>query len=117
MKRRLSVVLLVAACAPIVGCAPAATTASTPVHTAKVDLPPSYQFVPAAIQVEPGTTVTWTNHDNFTHSVQVQGQNEVHMMRPGETAQIRFDQQGTCSYVCTLHTQNMRGTIVVAAGA
>jgi plastocyanin len=70
VKRRLSVVLLVAACAPIVGCAPAATTASTPVHTAKVDLPPSYQFVPAAIQVEPGTTVTWTNHDNFTHSVQ-----------------------------------------------
>jgi plastocyanin len=107
-------VFLVAACAALTGCAPAATNAATPVHTAQVDLPPSYQFVPAAIQVQPGSTVTWTNHDNFTHSVQVQGQGEVHMLRPGETTQIRFDQPGTYPYICTLHTQNMHGTVVVA---
>jgi len=90
-----------------------ATNASKPVRTAQVDLPPSYLFAPTAIEVAPGTTVTWTNHDNFTHSVQVQGQSEVHMLRPGETTQIRFDQPGSFPYVCTLHTQNMHGTVVV----
>jgi plastocyanin len=57
--------------------------------------------------------VTWTNHDNFSHSVQVQGQAEVHMMKPGETAQISFTAPGDYPYVCTLHAQNMRGTISV----
>jgi plastocyanin len=106
--------MLVVACAALAGCAPVATNASKPVHTAQVDLPPSYQFAPAIIEVGPGTTVTWTNHDNFRHSVQVQGQSEVHMLRPGESTQIRFDQTGTFPYVCTLHTQNMRGTVVVS---
>jgi len=105
--------VLVVACAALAGCAPVATNASKPVRTAQVDLPPSYLFAPAVIEVAPGTTVTWTNHDNFTHSVQVQGQSEVHMLRPGETTQIRFDQPGSFPYVCTLHTQNMHGTVVV----
>ena len=68
----------------------------------------------AGIQVVPGTTVTWTNHDNFTHTVQVEGQSEVHSMRPGETAQITFTNPGTYSYLCTLHTQNMKGTVQVS---
>lgn len=105
--------MLVVACSALAGCAPAATSAAKPVRTAQVDLPPSYLFAPAAIEVGAGTTVIWTNHDNFTHSVQVQGQSEVHTLRPGETTQIRFDQPGTYPYVCTLHTQNMRGTVVV----
>jgi plastocyanin len=106
--------VLVLACSTLAGCAPAATSAPAPVRTNAVDLPPSYRFAPAAIEVGPGATVTWTNHDNFTHSVQVQGQSEVHMLRPGESTQIRFDQPGTYPYVCTLHTQNMRGTVVVS---
>ena len=52
--------LLLAACAP-----PAVTV---PVATNRVDLPPSYKFEPALITVPDGTTVTWTNKDNFTHS-------------------------------------------------
>ena len=81
--------------------------------TNQVDLPPSYVFRPDAIQVTQGSTVTWTNHDNFTHSVQVQGQSDVHVMKPGESAQITFDGPGTYAYVCTFHTQNMRGTVLV----
>jgi plastocyanin len=103
------------ACGVLVGCAPVATKSSAPVRTNHVDLPPSYQFAPASIEVRPGTTVTWTNHDNFTHSVEVQGQTELHMLRPGDSTQISFDQPGTYPYVCTLHTQNMRGTVVVTA--
>ena len=78
-----------------------------------VDLPPSYVFQPANITVKAGTTVTWTNHDNFTHSVLVNGQSDVHMMKPGESAQITFATPGQYHYVCTLHTQNMQGTVTV----
>jgi plastocyanin len=112
---RLTVGLVLMACGVFVSCAPVATSSSQPVRTNQVDLPPSYQFAPANIEVRPGTMVMWTNHDNFTHSVEVQGQTEVHMLRPGESIQISFDQPGTYPYVCTLHTQNMRGTVVVTA--
>ncbi len=112
--------LLVAACLALAGCG-ASTTAtaaakSAAVKTTSVDLPPSYVFKPDVIEVSAGSTVTWTNHDNFTHSVQVSGQDvdtSVHMMSPGQTAQVTFSRPGTYSYVCTLHTQNMKGTVVV----
>jgi plastocyanin len=109
---RTSLVLVM--CTLLTACGP--TSSATPVRTSLVDLPPSYQFVPASIQVTAGTTVIWTNHDNFTHSVELQGQTEVHMLRPGERTQISFDLPGTYPYVCTLHTQNMRGTVVVTGG-
>jgi plastocyanin len=104
------------ACLALIGCSsPAgAATSAAPARTSQVDLPPSYKFEPVSIQVAPGTTVSWTNHDNFTHTVQVQDQSEVHSMRPGETAEITFASPGTYSYVCTLHTQNMKGTIQVS---
>ncbi|HEX8968234.1 MAG TPA: plastocyanin/azurin family copper-binding protein [Chloroflexota bacterium] len=98
------------------GCTAPATAsqaAGDVVRTAQVDLPPSYLFAPAHISVSAGTNVTWTNHDNFSHSVQVDGQSEVHLMRPGEQAQITFASPGVYHYVCTLHTQNMQGTVTV----
>lgn len=99
----------------LAGCSGAsASSGSAAVSTNMVDLPPSYQFAPAHIQVAHGTTVTWTNHDNFTHSVQVQGQSDVHTMRPGESTQITFDTPGEFNYVCTFHTQNMKGTVSVS---
>jgi plastocyanin len=99
----------------LTGCAgaTAAQSSSSAVATNVVDLPPSYVFKPAHIRVTAGATVTWTNHDNFSHSVQVDGQNDIHMMRPGESAQIMFSAPGEYHYVCTLHTQNMQGTVSV----
>ena len=115
LTRRLVTGVVLVACGLLVGCAPAARISSGPVRTNQVDLPPSYQFAPASIEVRAGSMVAWTNHDNFSHSIEVQGQTEVHMLRPGESTQITFDQPGTYPYVCTLHTQNMRGTVVVTA--
>jgi plastocyanin len=95
----------------LVGCAGPAASAA--VRTTTVDLPASYRFEPAHIEVSPGSSVTWTNHDNFTHSVQVDGQSEVHMLRPGESVQIPFGTPGEYNYVCTLHSQNMKGSVTV----
>lgn len=104
--------LLALSAALLAGCAQSRATA-TPVQTSTIDLPPSYKFEPAAIRVSPGTTVTWTNHDNFTHSVQVSGHSDVHMLPPGATTTITFDAPGEYAYVCTLHAQNMRGAVSV----
>lgn len=104
------------ALALMVGCSTgsAARASTAPaVQTDHVGMPPSYRFDPTSIEVARGTTVTWTNSDNFTHSVQVDGQSEVHVAKPGESVQITFGQPGTYAYVCTFHTQNMRGSVVV----
>ncbi len=90
------------------------TSASEPVETDQVDLPPSYKFEPKIIQVAAGTTVTWTNNDHFTHSVEMDGQPD-HKIGPGETVEITFDKPGEYKYVCTLHPHDMSGTVIVVA--
>jgi plastocyanin len=95
----------------VAGCGPTANAA--PVQTDRVNLPPSYQFEPAVIQVVAGTTVTWTNNDHFTHSVKVQDGPD-HIIKPGESVSITFDTPGQYPYVCTFHTQDMKGKVIVA---
>jgi plastocyanin len=104
------VVILVAACAQ-------ANAPATPVVTSQVDLPRSYRFAPENIAVKPGTTVTWTNNDNFTHSVRLDGSDEVQMMKPGESVSHEFPAAGLYHYICTLHPQDMQGTVLVEAPA
>ena len=90
--------------------------AGSPVATTQVDLPKSYKFAPAAIVVPVGATVTWTNSDNFTHSVELDGEaSPGSVMKPGETATHTFEKAGTFSYVCAFHPQDMRGTVTVTA--
>ena len=89
------------------------TAGDAPVQTDRVNLPPSYQFDPAVIQVVPGTSVTWTNNDHFTHSVRVQDGPD-HVIKPGETVSIPFDTAGEYPYICTFHAQDMKGTVMVS---
>ena len=98
----------------------AGTTAEAdPVATNEVDLPPSYKFVPEAITVPAGTEVTWTNNDNFTHSVRLLDDgNVVLTMKPGESVSFTFDEPGLHSYDCSFHATDMKGTVLVTeAGA
>ncbi len=107
----LLLVLLVAA---LVGCAGGAATPAEPVETSEVTMPPSYRFEPAAIRVPAGTTVTWDNRDNFSHSVQVTNADLPFLeLEPGETGGITFTEAGEYTYVCTYHAQDMRGTVIV----
>jgi plastocyanin len=112
---RAAVVLLMGAVAGVAGCAPSGASGS-PVATASVDLPPSYRFAPAAITVRAGTTVTWTNDDHFTHSVQfLDGglPSSPLLMQPGQTTTFTFAQPGTYHYQCHIHPQDMRGSVTV----
>lgn len=88
------------------------TGTSEPVATTKVTMAKSYRFDPKTIEVDAGSTVTWTNDDNFTHTVQVDGQ-EDHKVGRGESVSIAFGTPGTYHYVCTLHRQDMDGEVIV----
>ena len=103
----------------LAGCSGTSSSSSTAaVSTTSVDLPPSYQFSPTHIQIARGATVTWTNHDNFTHSVQLLDGGlpaDPHLMKPGEATTLAFASPGTYAYQCSLHPQSMRGSVTVTA--
>lgn len=98
----------------LAGCAGEAAIAS-PVATTTVDLPKSYRFAPPAIVVDVGATVTWTNHDDFTHNVTFEGDEPLPLPR-GASATRVFDAAGTFPYVCSLHPNDMTGTVIVDGG-
>ena len=111
MRALLALVALVAVAA-LSACA--GGEAAEPVATNEVGLPPSYKFEPEAITVPAGTTVTWTNSDNFTHSVRlVDDGGAVLTMAPGETASFTFGEPGLHNYDCSFHATDMKGTVLV----
>jgi plastocyanin len=104
-----SSVLLVAI---VVAAGCGSTGFTEPVATTKVSMAKSYRFDPDTIRIKVGDTVTWTNNDNFTHTVKVEGQ-EDHKVERGDSMSITFDKQGRYDYVCTLHSKDMSGTVIV----
>jgi plastocyanin len=106
--------LLLALAVALSACGPGATPA--PVATTSVDMPRSYRFEPPAIVIEAGATVTWTNSDNFSHSVQFDGDPAPGtVIAPGDSTTRTFEGPGTFAYLCAFHSQDMRGTVVVTA--
>ena len=103
-------VVLVAAALVAAGCG--GGVGGEAVATNEVAMVKSYRFDPETIEIRAGQTVTWTNEDNFTHTVEVEGQGD-HKVGRGESVSITFDEPGTYDYVCTLHSHDMRGTVVV----
>lgn len=93
------------------GCGGAGEDAE-PVAATEVQMVKSYRFDPKVIEVAAGDTVTWTNDDNFTHTVRVEGQAD-HEVGRGDSVEIAFENPGTYEYVCTLHSRDMRGTVIV----
>jgi plastocyanin len=110
MKRLL---LPVAALAALVAAGCGSAGVSGPAEkTTEVTMAKSYRFDPERIEIRAGQTVTWTNEDNFTHTVQVEGQGD-HKVEQGESVSITFDEPGTYQYVCTLHALDMEGEVIV----
>ncbi len=71
-------------------------------------------FVPAAIEVPAGTTVTWQWEGNNQHNVVGDGF-ESPVQDQGEFA-YTFSEPGTYDYRCTLHG-GMNGEVLVTAAA
>lgn len=69
-----------------------------------------FDFSPNSIQIEPGTTVTWTWTGKEDHDVNGDGL-ESPVQKTG-TYQYTFEKPGQYDYECTLHPI-MRGRVIV----
>jgi plastocyanin len=105
-----AVAILVLLAAVVGGCGGSGD--SEPVATTEVTMVKSYRFDPETIEIQAGQTVTWTNEDNFTHTVEVEGEGD-HKVGRGDSVAITFARPGTYDYVCTLHSHDMHGTVIV----
>lgn len=96
------------------GCSQGPAESAEPVATNQVTLPKSYRFEPEVIRVDAGTTVTWTNEDDFPHNVHLlDGSDLTEDLPVGESTSITFDQAGEIAYECSLHPQQMQGSVIV----
>ena len=109
--------LLASSAVLFVACASSSSSPGPAVSTTSVDMPKSYRFAPADIVVDVGATVTWTNSDNFTHSVQFTDgdlRGDPMVVEPGGApVTFTFTQAGTFHYQCSFHPTNMQGTVTV----
>ncbi len=73
----------------------------------------NYAFQPTVIQVQSGTTVTWTNQDRAPHTVTFEnGMADSGMLNPGDSFQYTFTYAGTFRYICVYHP-GMVATVIV----
>jgi plastocyanin len=70
------------------------------------------QFSPAAVTVERGATITWTNKDMVPHTATAKGQFDSGNIAAGQSFSRRMDKPGEFDYVCTYHL-GMKGKVVV----
>jgi plastocyanin len=71
-----------------------------------------FAYSPQSLTIKVGTTVTWTNKDDVTHSVTADSGVFNASIGPGETVSFTFTILGTYQYHCNPHP-DMIGTIVV----
>ena len=94
-----------------------ATTKAEPKATAadKVTVK-DFVFSPKAVTVTAGSTVTWTNEDDFDHSIVIDDLDLDGPKFGPETMPLayshRFETAGTYPYICGVHN-SMTGTVVV----
>ena len=110
--RRPVVLLVLAPAFVAVGAGCGSSADAAPVATTQVTMAKTYRFDPKNVEVDAGATVTWTNDDNFTHTVHVDGMAD-HKVEPGDKVSITFPTAGTYHYVCTLHRRDMEGEVIV----
>ncbi len=79
-------------------------------------------FSPTQIHVTPGTTVTWKNDDEVTHTVtsgrngKPDGMFDSKDLTPGKSFSYTFKKSGTYPYYCVYHP-NMVGTVIVSSSS
>lgn len=87
-----------------------ASSAGAGPASVKID---NFSFSPSPVQVQPGTTVTWTNHDDVPHNVESSQQLfSSPVLDTNQTFQFTFRNAGEYPYFCKLHPR-MTGKVIV----
>ncbi len=72
-----------------------------------------YKYVPETIQVQAGTEVTFTNHDDTAHTATADdGAFDTGDLDQGDSKSVTLDTPGTFSYYCRFHPF-MKATVEV----
>ena len=74
------------------------------------------RFSPEALTVKAGSTVVWMNRDSLEHNVtSVSGPASFSSknISEGKSFQFKFTRPGLYRYLCTIHREQMHGTIRV----
>ena len=71
----------------------------------------NFSFVPGALKVKVGDTVTWTNNDSVPHQIKSDTFNSTALSK-GQTFSYTFQAAGTFDYSCAIHPM-MKGQIIV----
>ena len=73
-----------------------------------------FTFKPADLEVKVGTTVTFTNNDDFAHTATAKDKSfDTGNLDKDATFEHTFDEPGTYEYLCAIHN-SMTGTITVS---
>ena len=73
-----------------------------------------FTFKPADLEIEAGTTVTFTNKDEFAHTATAKDKSfDTGNLEQDGTFEHTFEEAGTFEYLCTIHN-SMTGTITVS---
>jgi plastocyanin len=100
MARR---IILVAAFLALMASATAMAYAAAGAPGPTIDIT-QFAFAPAEITVEPGTTVTWVNHDQVPHAVASADKAIASKaLDTDDRFAHTFDRSGDYAYYCTLH--------------
>ena len=115
-KLYLNILVLLISAMVITSCSKGSSYNSTPSTTPPVANSVSIvnmSFSPATLTVTAGTTVTWTNNDNMTHTVTSDATGfDSGDLTVGSKFSKVFSVACTYSYHCTIHP-TMKGSIVV----
>jgi plastocyanin len=76
----------------------------------------AFRFSPSTITVDTGDTVAWTNDGSEPHDVTGSGLASG-ILQPGQGYSHTFTNPGTFRYLCSIHPQNMKGTVIVRGSA
>lgn len=92
------------------------SSAPPPVATNHVYVNDSY-FSPQVISVKVGVQITWEQRGGITHDVVFTNTPGIQVRSPflgrGSTFTWTFETAGTYHYLCDLHPNTMKGTVVV----
>jgi plastocyanin len=69
-------------------------------------------YRPPTLTIAKGTTVTFANSSQVTHTATRDGSFDTGLIKPGRSVAVRFKQKGTFAYHCEIHP-SMHGKIVV----
>ena len=73
-----------------------------------------FTFKPGDLEIEVGTTVTFTNKDGFAHTATAKDKSfDSGNVEPDATFEHTFEAAGTFEYLCAIHN-SMTGTITVS---